>query len=340
MKLAIAGMGNNASALMQGVELYRENPESLSGVKHHYIHGVHVTDVDLVIGFDSDESKVGRPVPVALLESSNTFPLIHALGHLDGVVVQRGITNPEDRAQVEFVSRSLRESGAEVLLYSLPTGRDSMALAYARAAIRSGVHLVNCTPDPMGTHPEVRTAAQAAGVLVVGDDLQSHLGSSVVHGALLELLERRGIDLAGSYQINLGGNADFANLVTNGANKERSKYNALRQRVGDTASVTVVPAGAFVPYLGDQKVAHLQIAGIGWAGTPVRIEVNLAVQDSSNAAGVIIDLVRLAARGPSYDGEVFPIAAGTLLKSPPRTGSKTWLQDSLDALATAADVHE
>ena len=338
MKLAIAGMGNNASALMQGVALYRENPESLSGVKHPSLHGIHVTDVDLVAGFDSAESKVGRPVPVALLKSSNTYPVIHALAHLDGVVVQPGIADPEDPEQVASVSQALRESAAEVLLYSLPTGLDAVALAYARAAIDAGVHIVNCTPDPMGTHPEVQTAAEAAGVLVVGDDLQSHLGSSVVHGTLLELLERRGIDLAGSYQINLGGNADFANLVTNGANKERSKHNALRQKVGDTAAVTVVPAGGFVPYLGDQKVAHLQLAGVGWAGMPVRIEVNLSVQDSSNAAGVIIDLVRLAARGPSQDGEVFPIAAGSLLKSPPRGDSETWLQDSLDALAAAADV--
>lgn len=321
MKLAIAGVGNNASALVQGVEFYRgaggvERP----GIGRPLLGGIHVCDVEFVAAFDASDRKVGLPLHAAIFAPPNNYPDIGVAPSTSKAVVSSGICNPADAAEVRHVARVLSESDAEVLLYSLPTGLPDIARAYAKAAIEAGVAFVNCTPDLVAGDPELLALAEERGVPLVGDDLQSHLGSSVVHGALLALYERRGVTLAGSYQMNVGGNADFDNLRRNGQGKERSKHNALRQKVDHTEKVKVVPSAAYLPYLGDRKVAHISVEGRGWANMPVRVEVKLEVQDSSNAAGVIIDLVRIAAAARRRRQGGFPVEATSLLKSAPIVG--------------------
>lgn len=318
MKLAIAGVGNNASALAQGLAYYRtDRGMHLPGVSRPVLSGIRVTDVEIVAAFDVASNKVGSRFSEAVFALPNNYPVLGVtLGGPDPLVA-RGISDPEDDGQIQAIAGQLEQLGADVLLYSLPTGKLAFARAYAQAALAAGVAIVNCTPDPIANAPDLLAAAKSRGVPFVGDDLQSHFGSSVVHGALLSLFESRGIAVTGSYQLNCGGNADFANLRDNGSGKESSKHRALRQKVADTSRVTVVPSAGFVPHLEDRKVGIMSFEGLGWASMPIKLDVTLQVFDSSNAAGVIIDLVRIAADARRGGEGGFPVAATSLLKSPP-----------------------
>lgn len=317
MKLVIAGVGNNVSALTQGIELYREDVDGdLPGVSHPVIDGVHITDVDVVAAFDLAENKVGRPLSDAIFAAPNNYPNLGLKRPQADPEVMAGIRDADDGQSAKAVTKVLQAQGADVLLYSLPTGLPKIARAYGRAALAAGVAVVNCTPDPMANLPDLQAEAEEKGIPLVGDDLQSQFGSSIVHGTLLALLEERGLTLSGSYQVNMGGNADFANLHKHGEGKQASKHRALKQKVSKTNAVTVIPSAGFVPHLQDRKVAHMSIEARGWANTPVRLDVTLQVQDSSNAAGVIIDLIRIAAVARERGESGFPAAATALLKSP------------------------
>ena len=318
IRLAIAGVGNNASALVQGFGFYRsDRGKHLPGVSRPTLKGIGVTDTDIVAAFDVAANKAGKPLSKAIFESPNNYPQLDAPPLEPDPSVSMGIEDATNAEQVRSVSAILRQRGVEVLLYSLPTGLPAIARAYAEASLAAGVAVVNCTPDPIAGLPDLLDAAKNKGIPLLGDDLQSHFGSSVVHGALLALFEDRGVKLNGSYQLNCGGNADFANLRQRSAGKESSKHNALRQKVRDTSQVTVVPSAAFVPFLEDRKVGVMSFEGRGWNNMPIKLDVTLQVQDSSNAAGVIIDLIRIAAIALRSGEGGFPIAATPLLKSPP-----------------------
>ena len=337
MKLAIAGVGNNVSALVQGIELYREDVDGdLPGVSHPVLGGVHVTDIDIVAAFDLAENKVGRPLSEAIFATPNNYPVLGVKPPRLDPEVLTGIRDPENDESVKAVAKVLEAQDADVLLYSLPTGLPAIARAYSKAALAAGVAVVNCTPDPIANLPELQAEADEKGVPLVGDDLQSHLGSSIVHGTLLALLEERGLTLSGSYQVNMGGNADFANLHKHGEGKQASKHRALQQKVSKTDAVTVIPSAGFVPHLGDRKVAHMSIEARGWAKMPVRLDVTLQVQDSSNAAGVIIDLIRIAAVARERGEGGFPVAATALLKSPRLVAEPVPLGKSVTATLPSA----
>ncbi|MGH3696132.1 MAG: inositol-3-phosphate synthase [Pseudonocardiaceae bacterium] len=318
MKLAVAGVGNNTSALVQGIGFYRRGggDGQLPGVTRPVLGGVHVTDIDVVAAFDLAENKTGKLLSEAIFAAPNNYPVLETAPPRVDPEVLPGIEDPDDDQQLEAVAKVLQAQEAEVLLYSLPTGLPAMARAYGRAALAAGVAVVNCTPDPMASLPELQAEADEKAIPLVGDDLQSHFGSSIVHGALLALLEERGLHLSGSYQVNMGGNADFENLRKRGESKLASKHRALRQKVSRTDAVTVIPSAGFVSHLQDRKVAHISVEARGWADMPVKLDVTLQVQDSSNAAGVIIDLVRIAAVARERGEGGFPVAATPLLKSP------------------------
>lgn len=321
VRLAIAGIGNNVSALIQGVMFYGTNRGlHLPGVSRPILGGLSVTAIDFVAAFDVQGDKIGSPLSTAITKPPNNYPDLGMPAPMTDPVVARGIEDSSDASAVDRLAAQLRDSGAEVLLYSLPTGMPAIALAYARAALQAGVAFVNCTADPVARVKEHMELAEAAGVPVIGDDLQSHFGSSVVHGAVLALFDSRGVEVTGSYQLNCGGNADFRNLRCHGEGKEQSKHNALRQKVRDTSRVTVVPSAGFISHLGDRKVGHMAFEGVGWANMPVRLEVRLEVHDSSNASGVIVDLVRIAAVAQRQRAGGFALAAAPLLKSPPILG--------------------
>jgi myo-inositol-1-phosphate synthase len=324
MRLAVAGIGNNISALLQGVYFYRElaarlgPDDGLPGIRRRYIGGLAVDDVALVAGFDVLPAKIGRDLREAVFTPPNNYPNLGADVPAQGVKVAGGLTleDGEVRGHAEVVAE-LRRSKAEVLLYSLPTGLQWAAEAYARCSLEAGVALVNCTPEIVARDPQTLAAFENAGVPLIGDDLASHLGTSVVHRTLLRLLQDRGLTLASSYQLNFGGNEDFRNLLQNGGAKLQSKKNALAQGPAELDLIEVVPSAGYIRHLKDNKVAILNVEAIGWGGTPVSLDLKLKVQDSSNAAGVIIDLIRIAAAARRQEFGGFNAAAAPLLKSPP-----------------------
>lgn len=346
VKVAVVGVGNNTSALVQGLALHRQSG-SLVGIRRPMIDGLGLGDIDVVAAFATSEAKIGRDLTEAIFLPPNNFPRLDCDLPKAGVPVTRGLV---DATGVDRVAAAL--AGAEVLLYSAPSGRPEVARAYAETAHTAGVAFINTTSDPIARDPQVMNRFEAAGLPLLGDDLASQFGTSVLHNALLRLLADRGLTLVSSYQVNLGGTEDFRNLVANPNTKKQSKLNALseshpadqttadqtttdrpvanqtttRQTTADQATadrpvagrVEVAPLG-YLPHLRSQKVAHLNLEAQGWGETAVSLDVKLKVHDPSGAAGVNIDLIRIAASA-LRDGRGGHCAeAASLLKSPPGT---------------------
>ncbi|MFI6271851.1 inositol-3-phosphate synthase [Micromonospora zamorensis] len=308
VKVAVVGVGNNTSALVQGIALHRHNG-SLVGVRRPTVDGLAVGDIEFVAAFATSQEKIGRDLTEAIFLPPNNFPRLNCELPEAGVPVTKGLV---DATGVDRVAAAL--AGAEVLLYSAPSGRPEIARAYAEAACRAGVAFINTTADPIARDPQVMSRFEAAGLPLLGDDLASQFGTSVVHNGLLRLLQERGLTLVSSYQVNLGGTEDFRNLVENPNTKKQSKLNALP----DADKVEMAPLG-YLPHLRSQKVAHLNIEARGWGETVVSLDVKLKVDDPSGAAGVNIDLIRIAASALRNGHGGHPAQATTLLKSPPGT---------------------
>ncbi|MGW4679188.1 inositol-3-phosphate synthase [Micromonospora taraxaci] len=308
VKLAVVGVGNNTSALVQGLALYRESG-SLVGIRRPVIDGLGVGDIDVVAAFATSEEKIGRDLTEAIFLAPNNFTRLNCDLPSAGVPVTKGLV---DATEVQRVAAAL--AGAEVLLYSAPSGRPATAQAYAEVALTAGVAFINTTADPVARDPQLLESFDAAGLPLIGDDLASQFGTSVLHNALLRLLEERGLTLVSSYQVNLGGTEDFRNLVENPNTKKQSKLNAL----SGVDSVEIAPLG-YLPHLGSQKVTHLNLEAQGWGETSVSLDVKLKVHDPSGAAGVNIDLIRIAASALRNGRGGHCAEATSLLKSPPGT---------------------
>lgn len=315
VKVAVVGVGNNVSALVQGIELYRASG-SVAGIRRPVLEGLGVGDVDFVAAFATSAEKVGRDLSEAIFLPPNNYPQIVGEMPLSGVTVCQGITGTADDTEVDRVAGEL--AGAEVVLYAAPSGRPETAHAYAEAALRAGAAFINTTSDPVARDPQVLDRYVTAGLPLLGDDLTSQFGTSVVHHALLRLLAERGLSLTGSYQVNLGGTEDFRNLVENGETKMRSKLNALASEGEAPDRVQVAPLG-YLPSLKSHKVAHINIEAQAWGETTVSLDVKLKVHDPSGAAGVNIDLIRMAANALRQHRGGYLDEAASLLKSPPGT---------------------
>jgi len=312
VRVAVIGTGNNVSALVQGMALYRATG-SLVGVRTPVLDGLGVGDIEFVAAFDIFPEKIARDLTDAIFLPPNNFPRLTAELPLSGVTVRRGLT---DATEVERVAAEL--AGAEVVLYAAPSGRPETARAYAEAALRARAALINTTSDAVARDRHCLDRFIAAGLPLLGDDLTSQFGTSVVHHALLRLLEERGLTLTSSYQVNLGGTEDFRNLVEHSNTKLQSKLNALATDAAAAGRVQIAPLG-YLPHLKSHKVAHINIEARAWGETPVSLDVKLKVHDSSGAAGVTIDLIRIAASALRQRRAGYPAEATPLLKSPPGT---------------------
>jgi myo-inositol-1-phosphate synthase len=284
VRVAVAGVGNNTSALVQGIAFYRQTG-SLVGINRPTIDGLGVGDIEFVAAFAISEAKIGMDLTEAIFMPPNNFPRLGCDLVKAHVPITKGLLGATD---VDRVAAALE--GAEVLLYSAPSGRPETARAYAEAACKAGVAFINTTSDPVARDPMVMEQFEAAGLPLIGDDLASQFGTSVVHNTLLRLLEERGLTLVSSYQVNLGGTEDFRNLVENPNTKKQSKLNALQA----ADKVQMAPLG-YLSHLESLKVAHLNLEAQGWGETAVSLDVKLKVHDPSGAAGVNIDLIRMAA---------------------------------------------
>jgi len=312
VKVAVIGTGNNISALVQGIALYRATG-SLVGVRTPVLDGLGVGDIEFVAAFAISPENIGRDLTDTIFLPPNNFPRRTAELPLSGVMVRRGLT---DATEVDRVAAEL--AGAEVVLYAAPSGRPETARAYAEATLHAGAAFINSTSDAVARDQHYLDRFITAGLPLLGDDLTSQFGTSVVHHALLRLLEERGLTLTSSYQVNLGGTEDFRNLVEHSNTKLQSKLNALATDGAATGRVQVAPLG-YLSHLNSHKVAHINIEAQAWGDTPVSLDVKLKVHDPSGAAGVTIDLIRMAASALRQGRAGYPAAATPLLKSPPGT---------------------
>ena len=311
VKVAIAGVGNCASSLVQGVEYYRQADPSqkVPGLMHVVLGGYHVGDLEFVAAFDVDATKVGTDLSKAIFSGHNNTIRFSQVGHAD-VTVQRAPTFDglgqyyrndieESPAEPVDVAEVLRSSGADVLVSYLPVGSEKAQRFYAQACLDAGVAFVNAIPVFIASDPEWEQKFRDAGVPIIGDDIKSQVGSTIVHRVLTRLFEDRGLALDRTYQLNFGGNMDFKNMLERERleSKKISKTQAVTSQIEnyvlDADDVHIGPSD-HVPWLEDRKWAYIRMEGRNFGDVPLNLELKLEVWDSPNSAGVIIDAVRCA----------------------------------------------
>ncbi|MEU9832125.1 inositol-3-phosphate synthase [Streptosporangium sp. NPDC048047] len=334
VRVAIVGVGNCASSLVQGVHYYRDaDPGTrVPGLMHVKFGDYHVGDVEFVAAFDVDAKKVGRDLSEAIVASENNTIKICDVPPL-GVTVQRGHTfdglgeyysemiEESDEAPVDVV-RVLKENRVDVLVSYLPVGSEEADRFYAQCAIDAKVAFVNALPVFIASDPEWARKFTEAGVPIIGDDIKSQVGATITHRVMAKLFEDRGVELLRTYQLNFGGNMDFMNMLerkrlqSKKISKTQSVTSQIPHEMGK-ADVHIGPSD-HVPWLDDRKWAYVRLEGRSFGDTPLNLEYKLEVWDSPNSAGIIIDAVR-AAKIAMDRGIAGPIlsASSYFMKSPP-----------------------
>ncbi|MPZ86513.1 MAG: inositol-3-phosphate synthase [Nitriliruptorales bacterium] len=310
VRVAIVGVGNCASSLVQGVEYYRDaDPATrVPGLMHVELAGYHVRDLEFVAAFDVDAKKVGRDLAEAIVAPPNNTLQFAEVPPL-GVEVQRGPTFDgfgeyyrqlcqESDAEPVDVAAELRSTRADVLVCYLPVGSEHAARYYARAALEAGVAFVNCLPVFIASDPAWAQRFSEAGVPIVGDDIKSQVGATITHRILTRLFEDRGAAIDRTYQLNFGGNMDFMNMLERSrlTSKKVSKTQSVTSQMGSSMADDNIHIGPsdHVPWLEDRKWAYIRMEGRNFGDVPLNIELKLEVWDSPNSAGVVIDAVRCA----------------------------------------------
>ncbi|MHB8464407.1 MAG: inositol-3-phosphate synthase [Acidimicrobiales bacterium] len=310
INVAIAGVGNCASSLVQGITYYRDaDPnDAVPGLMHVQLGDYHVRDVSFVAAFDVDAAKVGLDLGKAVFAGQNNTIRFAQVGEL-GITVQRGPTFDglgkyyretieESPAAPVDVTEALRASGADVLVSYLPVGSEAAQKHYAQCAIDAGVAFVNAIPVFIASDPVWAAKFEAAGVPIIGDDIKSQVGATIVHRMLARLFEDRGLVLDRTYQLNVGGNMDFKNMLERERleSKKISKTQAVTSQIDNGIAADDVHIGPsdHVAWLDDRKWAYIRLEGRNFGDVPLNIELKLEVWDSPNSAGVIIDAVRCA----------------------------------------------
>jgi myo-inositol-1-phosphate synthase len=334
IRVAIAGVGNCASSLVQGVEYYRnaEPGDDVPGLMHVTLGGYHVGDVEFVAAFDVDATKVGIDLGKAVFAGQNNTIRFAQVGDIgvevlraptfDGLGKYYRETIEESPAPPVDVTQVLRDSGADVLVSYLPVGSEAAQKHYAQCAIDAGVAFVNAIPVFIASDPEWAAKFANANVPIVGDDIKSQVGSTIVHRILTRLFEDRGLAVDRTYQLNFGGNMDFKNMLERERleSKKISKTQAVTSQLDEPLPSDDVHVGPsdHVPWLEDRKWAYIRIEGRNFGDVPLNLELKLEVWDSPNSAGVIIDAVRCAklAKDRGIGGPLLG-PSGYFMKSPP-----------------------
>ena len=334
VKVALAGIGNCVSSLVQGVEYYRDaaDDDQVPGLMHVRLAGHHVSDLEFVAAFDVDASKVGTDLSEAIWAGRNNTIKFSDVPHI-GLEVLRGPTLDglgiyyqdeveESTAPPVDVVQALRDSGADVLACYLPVGSEEAVKFYAQAAIDAGIAFVNAIPVFVASDPEWAARFEAAGVPIVGDDIKSQVGATITHRVLARLMESRGIALDHTYQLNVGGNMDFKNMLERNRlhSKKISKTQAVTSNISAQLPAEDVHVGPsdHVPWLEDRKFAFVRLEGRGFGDVPLSLEYKLEVWDSPNSAGTMIDAIRTA-KVALDRGHAGPVEAASayFMKSPP-----------------------
>jgi myo-inositol-1-phosphate synthase len=338
IRVAIVGVGNCASSLVQGVEYYKDADPSAAvpGLMHVQFGDYHVRDVEFVAAFDVDDVKVGKDLAEAIDASQNNTIKICDVP-TSGVTVQRGptldgmgkyyrLTIEESPAEPVDVVQALKDARVDVLVSYLPVGSEEADKFYAQCAIDAGVAFVNALPVFIASDPEWAEKFETAGVPVIGDDIKSQVGATITHRVMAKLFEDRGVALDRTYQLNVGGNMDFKNMLERERleSKKISKTQAVTSNLEgslagkiDDRNVHIGPSD-YVAWLDDRKWAYVRLEGRAFGDVPLSLEYKLEVWDSPNSAGIIIDAIRAAkiAKDRGIGGPLLS-ASSYLMKSPP-----------------------
>jgi myo-inositol-1-phosphate synthase len=336
IRIAIVGAGNCASSLIQGIEFYRENSRKNPkfgplGLMHIDIGGYKPWDIEVGAAFDIDQRKVGKTLKEALFAKPNCTKIIYPNLNDSAVTVSMGEVldgvsehmkdYPEDRIFLVAkekpcnVEKVIKDSGVEVLLNYLPVGSDRATQFYAEACLSAGVSLINCMPSFIASDPQWARRFEEKGIPIVGDDVKSQMGATIIHRVLAKLFEDRGVRLDRTYQINTGGNTDFLNMLNRNRlkNKRISKTEAIQSQLGvplEPENIHIGPSD-YVPWQNDNKVCFLRMEGRGFGEVSLNLELRLSVEDSPNSGGMTIDAIRCCqlARERGIRGPLLSISA-------------------------------
>ncbi len=343
IRIAIAGVGNCASALLQGLQYYGAirplNGRGAAGLLHPRIGSYAPSDIHVVAAFDVDARKVGKPLEAACAASPNcttrflkAFPrygLRVQMGPVLDGIASHMTRYPETqtfviaKARPVHLAQALRRAGAEILLNYLPVGSQKATEAYATACLEAGVSLINCIPVFIASDSQWASRFTKRGIPVVGDDVKGQVGATILHRALARLFMERGAAIDRTYQLNVGGNTDFLNMLNQDRLKLKkiSKTEAIQTILTkrlDSSQIHIGPSD-YIPWQHDRKVCFLRIEGRGFGNCPIELEARLSVEDSPNSAGVTIDAIRCLrlARDRSVRGPLLSVSAWTM-KHPPK----------------------
>jgi myo-inositol-1-phosphate synthase len=313
LRVGVVGVGNCASSFVQGLTHYADAApdEPPPGLMHVDLGGYHVRDIEVAAAFDIHAGKVGRDLGEAIFSTpNNTFEF--ARPGKTGVMVQRGPTLDgvgvymagdiaESEAEPVDVAEALKRAGVDVLVSYLPVGSQRATEYYAEQALQAGCAFVNCIPVFIASNPVWAKRFERRGLPIIGDDIKSQVGATILHRMLANLFRERGVRLDRTYQLNFGGNADFKNMLERErlASKKISKTQAVTSQLDtplDPQDIHVGPSD-YVPWLSDRKWAHIRLEGTTFGGVPLNVELKLEVWDSPNSAGIVIDAVRCAKLG-------------------------------------------
>jgi myo-inositol-1-phosphate synthase len=336
IRIAIVGVGNCASSLIQGIEFYRDASQKNSnfeplGLMHLDIGGYKPWDIEVGAAFDVDRRKVGKSLKEAILAKPNCTKIIYPNLNDSAVTVSMGEVldgisehmqdYPEDRVFLVAdqkpcnVEKVLKDSGVDILLNYLPVGSDQATAFYAEACLNTGVSLINCMPSFIVSDQKWVKKFEAKSIPVVGDDVKSQMGATIIHRALVKLFEDRGVRLDRTYQINTGGNTDFLNMLNRSRlkNKRISKTEAIQSLLDTPLEPEKIHIGPsdYVPWQNDNKVCFLRMEGRGFGEVPLNLELRLSVEDSPNSGGMTIDAIRCCqiARERGIGGPLLSISA-------------------------------
>jgi myo-inositol-1-phosphate synthase len=315
IRIAIAGAGNCASSLIQGIDYYSKgrtrDDDNFLGLMHYSLGGYRPKDIKVVAAFDIDKRKVGKPLHEAIFSRPNCTKVFSMpssvavkvnMGHVLDGVAEHMKNHPEDRRFVVAdrkpadIVKVLRRSGAEMLLNYLPVGSQRATAYYAEACLKAGVSMINCIPVFIVSDRKWAKRFEERGLPAIGDDIKSQMGATIIHRCLTKLFEDRGVRIDSTYQLNVGGNTDFLNMLKSSRLKMKkiSKTEAVQSQLEIPLSGERIHIGPsdYIPWLNDNKVCFLRIEGRGFGNVPLHLEMRLSVEDSPNSAGVVIDAIR------------------------------------------------
>jgi myo-inositol-1-phosphate synthase len=333
IKVAVAGIGCCTSHLVQGVYKYYEVVDKdkwVPGLMHPVLGGYRIRDIKFVAAFDIDRRKIGKDLSEAIFSKPNNMVKFSTVPKQNVTVKMGPILDgaPEhlrggqfyevaDELQPCDVVKELKDVGAEILVNFIPTGSQKAARYYADCAVSAGCGFINCMPEFLSSDPEYIHKFETAHLPMIGDDIKSQIGATILHRVLTQLLVDRGVKINKTSQLNFAGNADFINLVNRGETKEFSKKDSVQSLIPYDAEVSV--GFAFIGLQNDNKICRLYFDGENFGGNPVRIWVECSIEDSANAAGCIIDAIRYVriALDRKIGGPLYEVSS-YLMKHPPK----------------------